>query len=90
MANSDPKPKLKFPTEFPLKVVGVEAEDFTEMVTAIVKKHVPDLDSREITSRLSSGGKYRSVSFQFIAKSKEQMDELYRELTANERIKWVL
>lgn len=90
MAESDPKPKLKFPVEFPLKVIGIQAEDFPALVTAIVKKHVPNLDEREVSHRLSSNGKYCSVSFLFIAKSKEQMDELYRELTANERIKWVL
>jgi putative lipoic acid-binding regulatory protein len=90
MVKSEPKPVLKFPCEFPLKVIGLEGTDFEPLVTEIVRKHVPDLDSREISSRLSSNGKYRSVSFQFIAKSKTQMDELYQELTANERIAWVL
>jgi len=90
MADQDSSPKLIFPCEFPLKVVGVEAEDFTTFVTAIVKKHVPNLNEREVTSRLSSNRKYRSISFQFTAESREQMDDLYRELTASERIKWVL
>lgn len=90
MTKPDPKPVLKFPCEFPLRVIGLEGEDFVVLVTGIVRRHVPDLDDREISSRLSSNGKYRSVSFQFVARSKTQMDELYHELTANERIAWVL
>jgi uncharacterized protein len=90
MSNHASKPKLKFPCEFPLKVIGLEAPDFEALVVGIVKKHVPDLDDRETSSRLSSNKKYRSVTFQFIAKTREQMDDLYRELTSNERIAWVL
>lgn len=90
MVKPEPKPVLKFPCEFPLKVIGLEGEDFITLVTGIVRRHVPDLDDREISSRLSSNGKYRSVSFHFVASSKNQMDELYQELTANERIAWVL
>ncbi len=88
---SDPKPRtLKFPCSFPLKVIGAQAADFQEMVLAIVRKHVPDLDERGVSSHVSSGGTYTSISCEFIAKNRQQVDDLYRELTAHPRIRWVL
>jgi putative lipoic acid-binding regulatory protein len=84
------KPKLKFPTEFPLKIIGINEEGFKPMVLEILHRHVPDLDEREISQHMSSGGKYCSVAVSFIAKSRKQVDDLYIELTHNEKVKWVL
>jgi putative lipoic acid-binding regulatory protein len=84
------KPQLKFPMEFPLKVIGENEEGFELLVLEILKRHVPDLDERGISQRLSSGGKYCSVSVSFIAKTRKQVDDLYIELTQNKKVKWVL
>ncbi len=84
------EPKLEFPCEFPLKVIGINDDGFDEFAIEIVQRHVPSMDRGTVSQKDSEGGKYRSVSFLFIAESREQMDELYRELTASERVKWVL
>ncbi len=84
------EPKLEFPCEFPLKVIGINDDGFEAFSIEIVQRHVPNLDRGTISQKISEGGKYRSVSFVFIAESREQMDGLYRELTASERVKWVL
>jgi len=84
------KPKLTFPMEFPLKIIGTNVEGFKTMVLEILHRHIKDLDEREVSDRLSSGGKYCSVSVSFMAKSRKQVDDLYIELTHNEKIKWVL
>jgi putative lipoic acid-binding regulatory protein len=84
------EPKLEFPCEFPLKVIGINDDGFDEFSIEIVQRHVPGLDRGTITQTVSEGGKYRSVSFLFVADSRDQMDALYRELTASERVKWVL
>ena len=84
------EPSLEFPCEFPLKVIGINENDFGVFAVEVVQRHVPDLDHRTISHRTSGGGKYLSVSFYFIAESREQVDDLYRELTASDRVKWVL
>jgi len=43
-----------------------------------------------ITSRVSGGDKYRSVSFEFIAESREQVDALYVELSSHKRVLMIL
>jgi len=82
--------ELVFPCEFPLKVIGINEEDFAIFAAEVVHRHVPDLDHGLISHQLSSSGKYLSVSFFFTAVNRDQVDNLYRELTASERVKWVL
>ena len=85
-----PKPVLQFPCDFPLKVIGHNADDFEALVVDIVRRHIPKLDAAAVSTRPSGGGKYLSVSMNFIANSREQMDALYRELSSHECVVWVL
>jgi hypothetical protein len=84
------KPVLQFPCDFPLKVIGHNADDFESFVIEIVHHHVPNLDVTIVDTKPSSGGKYLSVSMNFIADSREQMDALYKELSSHERVVWIL
>lgn len=83
-------PIIEYPIEFPLKVIGIDEADFEDFVIEIVRRHIPELLEENITSRLSSGDKYRSVSFQFIAESREQVDALYAELSGHKRVLMIL
>lgn len=85
-----PKPVLQFPCDFPLKVIGHNADDFEALVVDIVRRHVPELDAAAVSTRPSGGGKYLSVSMNFIADSREQMDALYQELSSQKRVVWIL
>jgi hypothetical protein len=82
--------ELKFPCDFPIKIIGNHHDRFRAEMIAILLKHVPDLSLDTITTRESNGGKYLSVSAQFTAQSRAQVDDLYRELTAHADVKWVL
>ena len=83
-------PEVEYPVEFPLKVIGVDENDFEPFVVEIVRRHVPDLLEENIVSRLSNNNHYRSVSFHFIAKSREQVDALYAELSSHKRVLMIL
>ena len=84
------QPVIEYPILFPLKVIGLDEEDFAEFAIEIVRRHVPELLEENITSRLSGGDKYRSVSFEFIAVSREQVDALYVELSSHKRVLMIL
>ena len=56
----------------------------------IVRRHVPDLPEDASHSRLSRGGKYLAVTVTFVAESREQLDALYRELSAHPRVVMLL
>jgi uncharacterized protein len=90
MNNGSDESVLKFPTSFPLKVIGVNDNDFEDYVIRLVARHVPYLDGGEVSSRESSQGKYLSVTLTFIAESRAQVDAIYMDLTASERVLFVI
>ena len=76
---------LRFPCSFPLKVMGLNTEAFEHAVHGIVGRHVPG-EHVEYVGRQSGGGKYLSITATFTAVSREQLDELYRELNGHELV----
>ena len=81
---------LKFPCDFPLKVLGRKSDDFRSVVLGIVQKHAGDIAPAQIEERPSRDGNYLSLTCTFAAQSREQLDALYRELTSCERVLVVL
>ena len=82
--------ELTYPCDFPLSVVGENVPEYVKTITDIIKKHVPDLNEENIFTRTSNGDKYCSLRTNFVAQSREQLDDLYRELTAHPLVKFVL
>jgi hypothetical protein len=81
---------LEFPCDFPIKIMGPTTAEFEGIVLEIVRRHAPDLGEAAVTSRASSGGRYTSITVNLRAKSKEQLDALYRELSGHPAIRVVM
>ncbi len=77
---------LTFPCNFPIKAMGKAEDDFDNLVIEIIRKHAPDLPEDAVKSRLSNGGKFVSITITVWAQSKSQLDNIYMDLTANERV----
>ena len=81
---------FRFPCAYPLKVMGAVGPEFQAHALAVVRRHVPDLDSSRVESRTSRGGRYVSYTFHFTATSRAQLDELYADLNRCEDVRAVL
>lgn len=81
---------LAFPTEFPIKVMGRREGDFAQGVMEIVLRHSPDFDPKTMEMRPSSKGKYLGLTVTIQAKSREQLDALYRDLCGHPAVVMVL
>ncbi len=77
---------MEFPCSFPIKAMGEMADDFDLLVVEIVRRHHPDISEGAVKTRPSREGKYISVTVTIEAQSKEQLDNIYLELTAHERV----
>ncbi len=77
---------LVFPCDFPLKVMGRNNDDFRSIVIGIIKKHAGDIDLNRIEERPSRDGTYLGITITVTASSKAQLDAIYMELTACERV----
>ncbi|MEJ2591019.1 MAG: DUF493 domain-containing protein [Candidatus Thiodiazotropha sp.] len=77
---------LEFPCDFPIKVMGRAEPGFDALVVELVRKHCPDLREGAVSIRPSKGGKWVSVTVTMRAQSKSQLDAIYLELTAHEKV----
>jgi uncharacterized protein len=81
---------IEYPSSFPIKVMGLKAQGFVEVLTALARGFDPHLDADLIEVRESAQGKYLSVTLPITATSREQLDNLYRALTSHPMVKIVL
>ena len=81
---------LEFPCAFPLKIMGPAHAALAQTVLGIVLQHATDFDGATMEMRASSGGKYISLTCTINARSKSQLDALYRELSSHPLVKVVL
>jgi len=81
---------LLFPSEFPIKIMGLRSDDFAATIVAIVLQHAPDFDPATLEIRASSGAKYLSLTATVRATSRAQLDALYRALTGHPAVSVVL
>jgi uncharacterized protein len=87
MSDDDVAPSLlEFPCEFPVKMMGRETPEFHAMVRALVEKHTGPIPDEAIQSALSRNGRFVSITVTINAESKEQLDNIYRELTAHDDV----
>jgi putative lipoic acid-binding regulatory protein len=87
---TDKPPGLTFPTDFPIKVMGRSDDGFAQAITEVVRRHAPDFDPATLEMRPSKDGNYLSLTATVRATSREQLDALYRALTAHPMVKVVL
>ncbi|MCL2298464.1 MAG: DUF493 family protein [Proteobacteria bacterium] len=81
---------LQFPCDFPIKVMGKNAEGFAQAIADIVVAHAPDFDPATMEMRPSKENRYLSLTVTVRATNKEQLDALYRALTAHPMVSMVL
>lgn len=81
---------LAFPCDFPVKVLGRSGAEFRSHATEIVERHMGAIDPARITERASRDGNFLALTFNLKPQSRQQLDDLYRELSASDSIVMVL
>lgn len=83
-------PLLAYPCDFPIKILGHTQAGFAQIILEIVRRHAPDFDGSTMEMRTSKRGKYLSITCVIRATSREQLDDLYRELCDHPMVVMVL
>jgi len=81
---------MEFPCEFPIKVMGEDSAEFRLVVRQIVETHAGALEDSRVTERHSAKGRYLALTFTVSADNQQQLDSIYRALTACELVKMAL
>lgn len=81
-----PETLLKFPCDFPIKVVGQLSDEFEIAVLGIIRKHLPHFSDSAYQARPSNQGKYLALTITVHVMSKEQLDDIYRDLSSSPHV----
>ncbi len=73
---------LEFPHEFPIKVMGRRDSDLEAATREIIERHAGPLGDESVKVRSSGDGNFLALTYTITAQSREQLDAIYRELTA--------
>ena len=77
---------LDFPCEFPIKAMGLACDELEIAVIEIINRYVDDLSEGAVKTKPSKNGKYLAITVVVNARSKQQLDSIYMELTACEHV----
>ncbi len=70
--------------------MGRRQDGFAQAVLEVLLRHAPEFDAAGMEMRPSARGNYMSLTCTVRAVSREQLDALYRELSAHPLVKVVL
>ena len=73
---------IEYPSAFPIKVMGANVDGFEQAIAELALQFDPGFDASTVEVRASAGGNYLGVTITVTATSREQLDNLYRALTA--------
>lgn len=88
--NPEKESLLKFPCDFPIKVMGKAGLEFQALALNIIRKHVPDLSEAAIQTRYSKDNNYIALTVTINAKNQAQLDAIYQELSQHKDVMMVL
>ena len=90
MTSQKPNPSepslLEFPCRFPIKAMGRQSDEFEQLVIRIVCSHAELWPDEPVRSVPSKAGNFISVTAVIEARSKQQLDSIYQDLTDCEMV----
>ena len=84
------RPRIEFPCDYPIKIVGDAAADFRRVVEDVVERHAAGFARELVTERFSAGGRFVSITVTIVATGPAQLQSLFEELKATGRVHMVL
>jgi putative lipoic acid-binding regulatory protein len=83
-------PKIEFPCDYPVKVLGRQVDHFHETVVAVVERHDPGFDQSLITVRDSRKGNFVAITVVITATGPEQLKALHEDLMQTGLVQMVI
>lgn len=85
------KPSLiEFPCHFPIKVMGKNVPEFSQVICDLLLSMNPGFDVAGVEMRPSSKGNYISLTCSVHVNSQDELDDIYRALSGHELVSVVL
>ncbi len=85
-----PAPKIEFPCQYPIKIIGIASDSFVADAIATVEQHAGKIDPKLITTNPSKSNYYVSVRLTIKATGVEQLENIFEDLKKLPNTKMVL
>lgn len=83
-------PLIEFPCHFAIKVMGETHDAFASTIVEVIQTLLPAFTADHVEMRASSAGKYISLTCNVYVTSQDQLDNVYRQLSAHPLVKFAL
>jgi uncharacterized protein len=83
-------PRIEFPCNYPLWIIGDSHPTFQEDVLTLVRAHVADVLESSVNVRHSRDGSYASVRVTIVALGEDQLKTLHTALKSLAAVRMVL
>ena len=83
-------PKIEFPCDYPIKILGRSVEGFRDTVFEVVERHAPGFDRGSVSSRDSRKGNFLAITVTITATGPEQLDSLHKDLMSTGIVQMVI
>ena len=90
MGDDRDAPKIEFPCDYPIRIIGHQVEGGALEIIETVRKHAPEVSPDEVSSRLSRAGTYQSIRVTIRATGETQLKALHKDLMELRSVKLVL
>lgn len=88
--NTEEPPKIEFPCDYPIKVLGRSCEEFENLIVEVFERHAPGFDQETIAIKASSKGTFTSMTITITATGPEQLKALHEDLMATGMVNMVI
>ena len=82
-------PKIEFPCDYEIRIMGKSAPDFKDVCLDIIKKHAPEFDG-SCRIKPSRAGTFESVMVKIVATGESQLAAIHADLKATGRVTMVI
>ncbi len=90
MQGNEEPPKIEFPCEYPVKVLGRSSDTFEAVILEVFERHAPGFDQATVSIKASSKGTFTSMTITITATGAEQLQALHEELMGTGLVQMVI
>ncbi|TNE82607.1 MAG: DUF493 domain-containing protein [Gammaproteobacteria bacterium] len=83
-------PKIEFPCDYPIKVVGSAGEELQSLVLEVMERHAPGFDQTAISVRDSRKGNFQAITVTITATGEPQLQAIFADLKGHPLVQMVL
>ncbi len=86
----DKKPKIEFPCQYPIKIIGKSTDNFDLMIIEAINPHLPSRFEGTLETRHSEQGNYTAITIEITATGEQQLKDIFTALKKIESVIMVL